>query len=81
MIFLKEGRIKKILRGIQQKFGIGFLSADFWKDFRKKILWIEELVQADTEHLPSKKIKTLFENLVYLQEDNSGSHMLPREVE
>ena len=53
MIFLKEdGMILKFVWNIQQKVGIEFLSTDFWKDFRKIILWIEELVQADNEQLP-----------------------------
>ena len=60
MIFLKEnGMLIKFVRSIQQKVGIEFPSTDFRKDFRKIILWGEELVQADNEQLPSKKMKTL----------------------
>ena len=52
MIFLKEdGMILKFVWNIQQKVGIEFLSTDK-KDFRKIILWIDELVQADNEQLP-----------------------------
>ena len=52
MIFLKEdGMILKFVWNIQQKVGIEFLSTDK-KDFRKIILWMEELVQADNEQLP-----------------------------
>ena len=52
MIFLKEdGMILKFVWNIHQKVGIEFLSTDK-KDFRKIILWIEELVQADNEQLP-----------------------------
>ena len=49
----------KFVRSIQQKVGMGFLSTDFRKYFRKAILWIEELVQADNEQLLPEKMKTL----------------------
>ena len=52
IISLKEDGIIKFVRSIQQNFGMEFLSTDFRKDFRKIILWIEELVQADNEQLP-----------------------------
>ena len=60
IIFLKEDEMLiKFVRSIQQKVGMGFLSTDFRKYFRKAILWIEELVQADNEQLLPEKMKTL----------------------
>ena len=59
MIFLKEdGMFIEFVRSIKQKFGIKFPSTNFRKDFRKIILWIEELVQADNKQFLLKKLKT-----------------------
>ena len=55
----------KFVRSIQQKVGKEFPSTDFWNYFRKIIIWIEELVQADNKQLPSKNIKTLYIYMVF----------------
>ena len=55
----------KFVRSIQQKVGKEFPSTDFWNYFRKIIIWIEELVQADNKQLPSKNIKTLYICMVF----------------
>ena len=49
----------KVCKEYPTKSWIEFLPTDFWKYFRKVMLWIEELVQVGNEQLPPKKMKTL----------------------